>query len=120
MTHRSVLLICLCLLVSGCGTVNHFSAQATRSRMNNLGLGMTKDEVLRILGEPYKKEAYEGVEYWLYYTQSYGDFVYGLEHKSDLNFTPVAFIDGKVDGWGRNYYEKQRERIEAEITIKGE
>lgn len=115
-------LICiavLAMLVSGCGVAKYAVTSNTRSRLNELQIGMTTEQVKSIMGNPYKREAYQGVEYWLYQTEMHCDPIYGLEaRKTDEDLTPVAFINGKVDGWGRNYYEERKQKIQADINVK--
>ena len=111
-------LICLfvaVVLLSGCGVTRGIVAGTNRSKLNSLEMGMTKDQVLALMGKPYKREAYEGVEYWLYETEWISDGV-----TTDEELTPIAFKNGKVDGWGRNYYQDRKKRVEADINIKQE
>jgi len=54
---RLIWLLALVVVVSGC---------ATASRMNNLKIGMTKQEALEIMGKPESASAKEGVEYLKY------------------------------------------------------
>jgi hypothetical protein len=42
-----------------------------------------------------------------YRTETYGD--------GDGSYTPVVLVDGKVTGWGRNFYDNVRR---SEITVK--
>jgi hypothetical protein len=105
--------------LAGCGVigfVNDFqvgwdSAKNTRNILK-LQVGMSRDEVMAIMGRPDKREAYGKTEFLIYRT----DFQYGAE-KGD--FTPIAFVDGRVTGWGRNYYDDAlRSRVDANINIK--
>ncbi len=67
------------------------------------------------MGEPYKTESYqiEGktLEFWLYLTERI-DSIPG-----DSNFTPLAFEDNILAGWGRNYYDNAL-RIKHDIEIE--
>ena len=65
-----------------------------------LQIGMTRDEVLSIMGQPQRREIYDDVEFLIYQTDSGADEAW--------NFTPVGFIDGRVTGWGRVYYERAK------------
>jgi hypothetical protein len=79
---------------------------------------MTKVEVQNIMGEPRKTEAYSkdgrNIEFWLYMTEGIGIYDRTLR---DSNFTPLAFEDGKLIGWGRNFYD-QTLKYEHKIEIK--
>ncbi len=109
----------LMLFLCGCGTlqqgvlVGGFVADTNRNKLDKLEVGMTKEQVKGVMGQPYKREAYGGVEYWLYLTDHPG---YN-QIPDDSSYTPIAFVNGKVDGWGRNYYQERKHRIEADINI---
>lgn len=101
MKHITLLLI-LCMFVSGCGITKSYTAATNRNKLYRLEVGMTKEEVIKIMGRPYRKEVYKGVEYLSYLTEwqpGYGDDV-----------TTLAFKGNELKGWGRNYSIKQKER----------
>jgi outer membrane protein assembly factor BamE (lipoprotein component of BamABCDE complex) len=112
------MIIVVLLLCCGCGTPHMMKTVSARNNLQYLETGMTKDQVKNLMGTPYKTEAYVNIEYWLYQTEGEDLFVGGHGYKSDRDFTPVAFENGQVIGWGRNFYQKQKERIEADISIK--
>jgi hypothetical protein len=62
----------------------------------NLQISMTRDQVLLLMGEPQAIEAQGGIEFWLY--RAAGD-------DDPQNSMPVGFMNGRVVGWGRIYYE---------------
>jgi outer membrane protein assembly factor BamE (lipoprotein component of BamABCDE complex) len=77
-----------------------------------LQVGMSRDEVLSLMGQPQRREAYGSNEFLIYRT----DYRGGNE---SADFTPVAIVNGKVVGWGRNYYDNvARSKIDADITVK--
>jgi outer membrane protein assembly factor BamE (lipoprotein component of BamABCDE complex) len=77
-----------------------------------LQVGMSRIEVMAIMGQPQRREAYEKVEFLIYRTDWAGT-------TESQNFTPVAIVNDKVVGWGRNYYDQTtRSKIEADINIK--
>ena len=66
----------------------------------------SKDRPNELKGMPRRTESYQGkdgqsLEFWFYYTQRNDPY----ESKSDKHFTPLCFIDGKLKGWGRNFYD---------------
>ena len=66
-------------------------------------IGMSKEQVLRIMGKPQLREDDEHMEWWLYLTnQSEYDLYSG-------KYVPVVFKYGKLTGWGRNYWMKQQQ-----------
>ena len=93
--------------------------EAERNRLNMLQLkiGMSKEQVHALMGNPYKTESYqiEGktIEFWLYLTE--GKDSYGTLR--DSNFTPLAFENNTLTGWGRNYYDNVL-RIKQDIKIE--
>jgi hypothetical protein len=90
---------------------------AARNRANllQLSVGQTKSQVAAIMGTPYKTEMYSRengqIEFWLYLTEA------GVS--DDSHFTPLAFENGVLQGWGRNYYDTTL-RVKKEVTTKQE
>jgi len=109
-------LIGLSLLVACAGSPVRTEGVAARNRANllQLSVGQTKSQVAAIMGTPYKTEMYPRengqIEFWLYLTEA------GV---IDSNFTPLAFENGVLQGWGRNYYDTTM-RVKKEVTIKQE
>jgi hypothetical protein len=103
----------LCLLIS----VFLFSC-ATAGKINGIQLGMTKDQVIAIMGEPTSKSAQGEAEY----------LNYALSETSEAAqwgwTTPyyVRIINGKVESYGRtgdfNSTKTPTVRIESDQTIK--
>ncbi len=93
-----------------------WEAEHNRDNMLKLTIGQTRDQVMANMGRPYKTESYQIdgkiVEFWLYLTE--GKSVYGS--LGDSNFTPLAFENGVLTGWGRNYYDRVL-RIKQDINI---
>ncbi len=113
----SVALIFLSFAFLGCGLAREIEANANNQRMMSLQIGMTKEQVLATMGTPHKTESYRtasgGVrEFWLYRSERHS----GID---DLgwHYVPVCLENGKVDGWGRNYYDKAI-RVKKDITIR--
>lgn len=83
-SRRLTILVLLCTLVVGCAG----SAQ----KINHLNVGMTKADVIQVMGEPDYTSGREGVEilsYRLNASSFYSDTFY------------VRIIDGKVERFGR-------------------
>ena len=102
----------------GCVTAWETRIKENRANMLSLKIGMTKGEVVSLMGSPHKNEAYEtktgGVmEYLMYITSA------DLSHSDwrDSELTPLCIIDGKLKGWGRNYYDDTI-KIRKEIIRK--
>jgi hypothetical protein len=75
--------------------------------MANLSIGMAKAQVIEVMGPADKTEGYQTksggfMEFLLYRTADWDGDEYA---KGDRQWTPVCLIDGKVKGWGRNFYD---------------
>jgi len=77
-------------------------ADVNNANMAKLSVGMTKVQVLEIMGPAAKTEAYEtksgGILEFLMYANRYYP-------SRDSEWTPICLIDGKVKGWGRNFFD---------------
>ena len=70
-----------------------FTGCATADQLNKLRIGMSKDQVVAVLGQPGSTSAQANIEYMTYYLSndsSYGDQPY-----------MVRLVDGKVESFGR-------------------
>jgi hypothetical protein len=86
------------LLIAGCGpTTNNIN----NSNINKLQVGMKREEVIAIMGNPEKREVNGRTEFHMYTT---GNFT----------LTPIA-IDGRLLGWGRRYYDDE---IKDNVTAR--
>jgi hypothetical protein len=92
--RRAAILIGLALLIGGC------SSGGASVQMTNLTMverGMTRAEVVAIMGEPKRKEVHGSTEFLMYPSER--------SETAVLDFIPVAMVDGKVTGVGRNLYD---------------
>jgi hypothetical protein len=103
----------ICVLV-GC-------APAQREKLNLLEVGMTKREVLKVMGTPYKTEA-KGENEWLLYKT--GDqwhvntLVGGYGRRPERAWlTPLQMQNGKLLRWGGNLWAT-KDRIDQTIKQK--
>lgn len=77
---------------------------------------MTKAQVLRIMGRPYERAAYSNSEWLVYKTGSDREWVghsYGgdwIDKPENEWLTPLLFLDGKLVGKDRNYWNKYKFR----------
>src|SRR5262245_65800916 len=84
----------LALLLSGC--TDPSSTQS--ARLDSVRPGMTRDQVLEIMGPPQRQEIYGPTEFLIYSTD-------GRSATALLEFTLIAIVDGRVTGTGRSLYE---------------
>jgi len=111
MLRLFVLLAALALL-PGCGIYSSVRASMRNDDLMKLQVGMSRGDVIRVMGEPQKREMYGNEEYLLYKTAN-EDFV-----GESVNYTPVAILDGRVVGWGRNYYDNAvRSKVDANVNV---
>ena len=82
----ALLLLGLGFLIAGCNSA---------SNMNKVRIGMTKDEVLTILGQPDSTSAQANVEYLTYYLIADTSY-YGRDQPY-----MVRLVNGKVESFGR-------------------
>ena len=78
--------------VVGCG--GYLSVESTQS-LTKVKVGMTREEVIRTVGEPQRSEVVGKTELLTYKT----DWSVRLAD----NFTPVGIVEGKVAGFGSVY-----------------
>ena len=107
------ILVLLALALLGCATANKF---------NHVHIGMTKQEVIAILGKPTSKSAKDDREYLNYrFSETTGHAFKGF---TDPYY--VLLIKGKVDSFGRSgdFEESKtptvRVEIDDKINVKGE
>src|SRR5580658_5153113 len=81
-TSLAVLIV---VLLAGC---------ATAEKLNDVHIGMTKDQVIALLGTPDSTSAQANVEYLTYYLE--GDPDYGRDRPY-----MVRMVDGRVESFGR-------------------
>jgi hypothetical protein len=91
------------------------AASNTNSHLLGLEMGMTKEQVITAMGEePDLNEAYQnlnGKSVVIYFYQT----VQGKTTK--VNCTPLVFEEGKLVGWGDEFYKY---KMEVDINVKTE
>ncbi len=84
-TQITALAFFVVALLAGC---------ASAEKLNDVRIGMTKDQVVALLGTPDSTSAQANVEYLTYYLE--GDSDYGRDRPY-----MVRVVDGKVESFGR-------------------
>jgi hypothetical protein len=62
-----------------------------------LQIGMSRDQVVALLGSPRVVETYGSVEFWLYPPDTAED--------QTRAFFAVGLVNERVTGWGADYYD---------------
>ena len=108
----SVVIVSLVLttipFIVGCGAAQGLEAAGNRDKFNKLEVGMTKEQLLKVMGKPYQREAEVGREWWLYRTATWQD--------STEQLTPVCLEGEVVTGWGRNYYTERAHKYDIKVN----
>lgn len=116
MQRKSLVIGIITLTIISCSCA-HISQSSSRYGLMQLNIDMSKKDVLRIMGMPFLNEAYKmpngTLEVFFYYTQ---------RQRIDRNITkdectPVVLENGKVVGWGDNFYDNKM-RYVIEIIKK--
>ena len=108
----AVLLAAICLSgVSGGCSTPWGTIRRNTENSRNLRVGMTKEEVLKVMGEPIRDEKFCEPDIWYYYN----DMVWGDGLVTEDECLPLVFENGKLIGWGNNFridYELKRKNAE--------
>ena len=127
---RRILIGLLCLGFMGCNTTSIYQKTASENKANliKISIGMTKEEVLKIMGTAPKKGNYWIDEYAVVENPSKSETVEGKEatfeviyyftsaieergrwNRSEPRYdelTPLLFKDGKLAGWGADFVKE--------------
>ena len=101
--HLLLVLVCAALaaMSASCG---YFQAMHQRGKLADIRVGMTKEQVVEIAGDPLAKELYSTENYWFYYTSP--KWYDGMITQDEC--TPFLFNDdGVLQGWGNRYFREQ-------------
>jgi hypothetical protein len=79
----------------------NITAEENKANITRLAVDMTPDQVLTVMGKPHSTETRDGIEYWYYFTES-GDLI-APEALDRWDMTPLAFKDGRLIGYGRDF-----------------
>ena len=97
----------LCALFCFCGCA---AKTDTAEKSAALRGGMTKAEVLKVMGDPLKNESFCKPDVWYYFVgQVWAD---GLVTEDEC--LPLVFENGKLVGWGMDFYARYRILAEKE------
>ncbi|MGI9382706.1 MAG: hypothetical protein ACR2PO_06090 [Methyloligellaceae bacterium] len=93
-----LLVLCVASSTAGCGeVVRQVESMQQSSTAKTLTVGMSRDDLISLMGQPKKRENYGRTEFLIYETNY-------LAFTDSGRFTPIAVVNGKVIGWGHEYY----------------
>ena len=109
----------LAACAGGCSTP-WGTAKRNVENSRNLRVGMTKNEVLEVMGEPIRDEKFCDPDLWFYYIE----MVWGDGLITPEECLPLVFEDGKLIGWGNDFYldrqiKRRQEDPGAELAKTG-
>ena len=104
----------LAALAVFCLTGCYWQAAENLEHSRQLRVGMTKAEVLKIMGEPVKED-FSTPDRWYYFVNP----VWGDGLTTEEECMPLIFEKGRLAGWGKRYDLKYRS-LRGEIKGKTE
>ena len=110
---KIIMLLFAAALAGGCSLNPFHIAETNVNNSKKIRIGMTKSEVLAIMGEPVKNESFNRPDIWFYYFNM--NWLDGFVTEDEC-FT-VVFKDGKVSGWGHAYYTRYRIENREKIDV---
>ena len=90
--------ICLLAVSGGCSTPWGV-IRRNKENSRNLRVGMTKEQVKKVMGEPITDEKFCEPNIWYYYI----DMVWGDGLVTEDECMPLIFENGKLIGWGNDF-----------------
>ena len=101
--------LCLMLSSGGCAHTPWGVIKRNNENSRKLRIGMTKAEVLKIMGEPIRNEKFFHPDVWYYYI----DMVWGDGLLTEDECLPLVFENGKLIGWGNNFLIDHRLKLKS-------
>lgn len=88
--------------LGGCSLWPYNEARRNIENSRNLRIGMTKTEVLDVMGEPEKNQRYNTPDRWFYYVKpEWHDF-----QVTEDECLPLIFENGRLIGWGTEFHAR--------------
>ncbi len=81
--------------LGGCGIGRQSRSEQRRAAIANLSVGMSRQQVLSLMGKPQGREIRGRAEFLLYETNP-------RARSPSERFTQIAIVDNRVVGWERN------------------
>ncbi len=97
----------LCIAGAGCALFPWGERARNVENSKQLRIGMTKAEVLEVMGEPVSDETYCKPDVWYYYVETVWHD--GLVTEDEC--IPLVFRSGRLIGWGNLFYSDYRVKL---------
>lgn len=97
--HIAVLAMTFAFLMTSCRA--YYEAKGNRENLEKLKAGMSRGEVISVMGEPVKDEVYCKPNVLFYYTDS----KWSDGNVTSDECTPIVFEKDKVIGIGADFYK---------------
>ena len=97
-------LFCLIAAVAALALFNGCAGTENVENARNLRTGMTKAQVLEIMGDPIANETFCKPDIWYYQVRTV--WADGLTTEDEC--IPLVFADGTLIGWGNEFYAHHR------------
>ena len=116
MRKMIIAILLVFVLLAACGT-------STQQKLTMLEVGMSKQAVVSIMGQPKTSDAYGSLEIWYYHATvrlssvfaAAADRTAGRTVDSEPKLLPIAFEDGRVIGWGEPFVIDKVKKYELRI-----
>ena len=110
----------MCALLAACaGSPAQTGMRASENKRNMIALkpDMTTAQVSKLMGQPDKTELYRGKNNEAVLTYLYITEGKDMESRiwNETNYTPLIFIDDRLNGWGWNQLDSTAKRYEFVI-----
>ena len=83
----------------GCQSKPIISSQQGHSLIRKIEIGMTREEVINMVGNPTEQQIVDGTEFLFYYVD-------WINKSAAVERSPVALVNGKVIAMGKSHYEQ--------------
>jgi hypothetical protein len=111
------ILFVFCMLITGCATTPFgiIGREMTRGKINKLEMGMSRQEVTKLLGKPYRTETLQGADKVLLVYLYWTDIKSADGAITDDELTPLVFDNNKLIGWGWSFLEDNKNKYEIRV-----
>ncbi|PIQ85046.1 MAG: hypothetical protein COV74_10640 [Candidatus Omnitrophica bacterium CG11_big_fil_rev_8_21_14_0_20_45_26] len=130
--RRLTLLILFIVALAGCATLEDVRVE-NRESLENLNLGMTKDQAQQVMGtktirtydagyatprsiinQPFRSEGFDIDDHFCEVLYYYTDLKAKDGAITDDELTPLVFVDNELIGWGRTFLDEAVAKHESD------